>query len=154
MAYKFTDPETLTASERENGPDFAPKFDLNGLILAITCEAGTNEVLMVAYMNRQALGLTIETKIVHYYSRSRAKLWKKGETSGEIQKLVTMRVDCDQDALLLTVEQTGRGAACHTGHKSCFFRKLELDDDNKSLVNDKGPALFDPAMVYKQDPSS
>ena len=149
MAYEFVDPETLTAKERETGAVFAPKFDLNGLILAVTSEGQTNEVLMVAYMNQEALKLTLETGFVHYYSRSRAKLWKKGETSGETQKLLQMRVDCDQDALVLTVEQTGRGAACHTGHKSCFFRKLETDGDNVRLINDQGPALFDPATVYK-----
>jgi len=154
VSYKFTDPETISDKERENGSSFAPKFDQNGLVLAVTCEAHSNEVLMVAHMNKEALSLTLETGIVHYYSRSRAKLWKKGETSGETQKLVELRVDCDQDALLLTVEQTGRGAACHTGHKSCFFRKLETKDGTISLINDKGPALFDPAMVYKQDPSS
>ncbi len=82
-------------------------------------------MLMVAHMNAEALQLTIETGEVHYYSRSRKALWKKGETSGEVQKLVRLGVDCDQDTLLLIVEQTGRGAACHTGRKSCFYRVLE-----------------------------
>jgi len=149
VVVKFTDPGALSARQIENGSGFAPKFAQNGLIVAVTSEAATNEVLMVAYMNRQALSLTLETGIVHYYSRSRAKLWKKGETSGETQKLVEMRVDCDQDVLLLKVEQAGRGAACHTGHKSCFFRKLELKDGNISLIDDCGPPLFDPATVYQ-----
>lgn len=149
VALKFTDPGALSLDVRENGNVFAPKFDGNGLIMAVASEAKSNEVLMVAYMNRQALRQTIETGIVHYYSRSRKALWKKGETSGEIQKLVEIRIDCDQDVLLLKVEQTGRGAACHTGHKSCFYRKLETRGGNISLINDKGPALFDPAKVYK-----
>ncbi|VAW18341.1 Phosphoribosyl-AMP cyclohydrolase [hydrothermal vent metagenome] len=154
MVHEFINPATLSASERENGADFAPKFASNGLILAVTCEVGSNEVLMVAYMNRQALVLTLETGVVHYYSRSREALWKKGETSGEIQKLVEMRTDCDQDTLLLKVEQTGRGAACHTGHKSCFFRRLETKGGDISLISDKGPALFDPETVYKKPPNS
>jgi len=148
VSFKFVDPGTLSASETENGSVFAPKFDQSGLILAVTSEAGTNQVLMVAYMNQEALGLTLETGIVHYYSRSRAALWKKGETSGETQKLVEIRTDCDQDVLLLRVEQSGRGAACHTGHKSCFYRKLEIKGSNISLINDCDPPLFDPEQVY------
>ncbi len=145
---EFSDPGSLSVDLHENGDIFAPGFDANGLIMAVTSEAATNQVLMVAYMNRQALSLTIETGIVHYYSRSRATLWKNGETSGEAQKLVEIRTDCDQDVLLLKVEQTGRGAACHTGHKSCFYRKLKTSGGNISLINDCGPALFDPAKVY------
>jgi phosphoribosyl-AMP cyclohydrolase len=99
---------------------------------------------MVAHMNAEALRLTIETGEVHYYSRSRGKLWKKGETSGEVQKLIGLSVDCDQDTLLLRVEQTGRGAACHTGRKSCFYRVLK---DGK-LVDTGEPRLFDPEEVY------
>ena len=100
---------------------------------------------MHGYMNAEALTRTIETGEAHYYSRSRQKLWKKGETSGEVQKVVEVRVDCDQDAILLIVEQTGRGAACHTGRKSCFYRRVE----NGALVDTGEPKLFDPRDVYK-----
>src|SRR5690606_10182568 len=107
-------------------------------------DAQSHEVLMLAHMNAEALALTLETGDVHYYSRSRKKLWKKGETSGEVQKLVEMRTDCDQDALLVMVEQTGRGAACHTGRRSCFFRKVGAD----GKLEDAGvPRLFDPRDV-------
>ncbi|HZY69185.1 MAG TPA: phosphoribosyl-AMP cyclohydrolase, partial [Devosia sp.] len=116
----FVDPASLSHQQLEEGTVFAPRFDALGLIFAIAQESGTGRVLMAAHMNADALRLTIETGEVHYYSRSRKALWKKGETSGEVQKLVELRTDCDQDVLLLTVEQTGRGAACHTGRKSCF----------------------------------
>lgn len=128
----------------------APRFDAAGLITAITCEAGSNQILMVAHMNKQALELTLKTGIVHYYSRSRAALWKKGETSGEIQKLLEMRTDCDQDVLHFLVEQTGRGAACHTGRKSCFYRQVVIKNDAVLLKCDAEPPLFDPAKVYKK----
>jgi phosphoribosyl-AMP cyclohydrolase len=95
-------------------------------------------------MNAEALRLTIATGEVHYYSRSRKALWKKGETSGEVQKLIELRTDCDQDVVLLTVEQTGRGAACHTGRKSCFYRVL----DDGALKDSGEPRLFDPKIVY------
>ncbi len=142
------DPANLTPDQLENGDRFAPRFDPDGLILAIASQADTGQVLMAAYMNREALQRTIETGQVHYYSRSRKKLWKKGESSGEIQKLRTLRTDCDQDVLLLEVEQTGRGAACHTGHKSCFYRKLEMSDDGFRLTDDTTGPLFDPKEVY------
>jgi phosphoribosyl-AMP cyclohydrolase len=100
---------------------------------------------MVAHMNAEALRLTIETGEVHYYSRSRHKLWKKGETSGEVQKLWALATDCDQDVILLRVEQLGRGAACHTGRTSCFYRIL---DPEGTLRNPGEPRLFDPKVVY------
>jgi phosphoribosyl-AMP cyclohydrolase len=93
----------------------------NGLVPVITQEYGTNEVLMLGYMNQEALDLTVETKIVHYFSRSKNRIWKKGESSGHIQKLVDLKVDCDYDTILTVVEQVGN-SACHTGAKSCFFR--------------------------------
>ncbi len=111
----------------EEGSDFAPKFDANGLIVCVTVEAATREVLMVAYMNQLALDKTIETGVAHYWSRSRQSLWRKGDTSGQVQKVVSLSVDCDQDALLLAVEPGGDGKACHTGRKSCFYRVLEKD---------------------------
>lgn len=140
----FTDPSTLTHAALEEGPDFAPRFDAQGLIFAIAQEAGSGRVLMAAHMNAEALRLTIETGEVHYYSRSRKALWKKGETSGEVQRLLALSTDCDQDVILLTVEQTGRGAACHTGRKSCFYRRLE----GGALVDSGEPRLFDPKAVY------
>ncbi|TLG73980.1 phosphoribosyl-AMP cyclohydrolase [Methylocystis sp. B8] len=109
----------------EEGVVFAPKFDAHGLIVCVTTEAATREVLMVAYMNELALKKTIETGFAHYWSRSRQALWRKGETSGQTQKVLSLRVDCDQDALLLEVEVGGDGKACHTGRKSCFYRSLD-----------------------------
>ena len=146
MNTSFADPTALSHADLEEGALFAPKFDAHGLVTAVAQEAGSNRVLMVAHMNAEALRLTIETGEVHYYSRSRKKLWKKGESSGEIQKLVEMRTDCDQDVVLLVVEQTGRGAACHTGRKSCFYRIVE---DAATLRQSGEPRLFDPAEVYK-----
>ena len=143
MSTSFADPTTLTHAELEEGTAFAPRFDAHGLITVVAQEE-SGRVLMVAHMNAEALRLTIETGEVHYYSRSRKALWKKGETSGEVQKLVKLAADCDQDALLLIVEQTGRGAACHTGRKSCFYRVLK-----NGVLQDTGePKLFDPKVVY------
>jgi phosphoribosyl-AMP cyclohydrolase len=109
----------------EEGADFTPRFDASGLIVCVTIEAATKDVLMVAYMNALALEQTIETGEAHYWSRSRQSLWRKGETSGQIQRVVGLYVDCDQDTLLLEVEPGGDGGACHTGRKSCFYRRLE-----------------------------
>jgi phosphoribosyl-AMP cyclohydrolase len=109
----------------EEGAEFAPRFDEKGLIVCVTVEASTKRVLMVAYMNRLALDKTIETGDAHYWSRSRNALWRKGDTSGQVQKVVSLGVDCDQDAILLEVEPGGDGKACHTGRKSCFYRRLE-----------------------------
>ncbi len=111
----------------EEGVVFAPRFDAHGLIVCVTVEAATRDVLMVAYMNELALEKTIETGFAHYWSRSRRELWRKGETSGQTQKVLSLRVDCDQDALLLEVEVGGDGKACHTGRKSCFYRALNGD---------------------------
>ena len=109
----------------EEGAEFTPRFDAHGLIVCVTVEASTRDILMVAYMNDEALDKTIETGVAHYWSRSRNMLWRKGDTSGQVQKVLSLRVDCDQDALLLEVEVGGDGNACHTGRKSCFYRKLE-----------------------------
>ena len=150
MSISFTDPIGLSPSDIEQGTTFAPRFDANGLVTAIAVDARSGAILMLAHMNAEAVGLTLETGDVHYYSRSRASIWKKGETSGEIQKLVEMRVDCDQDALILTVEQMGLGAACHTGRKSCFFRRVELTKDGAKLVDTGEERLFDPDQVYSR----
>lgn len=116
----------------EEGTAFTPRFDENGLIACIT-RAADGEVLMLAYMNAEALRLTLETGVAHYWSRSRGKLWRKGETSGQIQTVKEIWTDCDQDALLLTVDAGGDGGACHTGRRSCFYRKV--------IERDAGPAL-------------
>jgi phosphoribosyl-AMP cyclohydrolase len=108
----------------EEGAAFTPKFDANGLIVCVTVEHSSGEILMLAYMNELALEKTLETGLAHYWSRSRNELWRKGDTSGQVQKVIEMRVDCDQDAILLRVEAGGDGKACHTGRKSCFYRSV------------------------------
>jgi phosphoribosyl-AMP cyclohydrolase len=118
--------ERGTDEANESGTDFAPKFDADGLILAIATDAATNEILMVAYMNGEALAKTIASGEAWFWSRSRKALWRKGETSGNTLRLVEMRVDCDQDAILMKVAIAGDGVACHTGHRSCFYRKVPL----------------------------
>jgi len=148
MSITFADPKALTHAELEEGTAFAPRFDAQGLVTAVTIEAGTGRVLMVAHMNAEALALTLATGEVHYWSRSRGKIWKKGESSGEIQKLVEMRTDCDQDVVLVTAEQTGRGAACHTGRKSCFYRIVSVENGEATLTDSGEPRLFDPKAVY------
>lgn len=112
--------------EQEEGDRFRPKFGADGLLTAVAVDAGDGTVLMLAHMNAEALAETLETGVAHYWSRSRGALWKKGETSGQLQRVVEIAVDCDQDALLLTVEVGGDGGACHTGRRSCFYRRLDL----------------------------
>lgn len=119
------------------------KFDAAGLIPAIVQDHKTGEVLMMAWMNRQALDRTIETGKTHFFSRSRNKLWLKGETSGHVQHVKSIRVDCDQDVLLIQVEQDG--AACHEGYYSCFYREFEPERDWKVV----GRKVFDPKAVYR-----
>jgi len=136
-------------SEIEEGLVLAPQFGADGLVTAVVTDAKSGDVLMVAHMNAEAVAKTIATGDAWYFSRSRKKLWKKGESSGHGQRVVELRVDCDQDALWLKVEQEGPGA-CHTGRRSCFYRavplgqsgavKLELRDADKT---------FDPGKVYK-----
>jgi phosphoribosyl-AMP cyclohydrolase len=118
----------------EEGAAFTPKFDANGLIVCVTVDAATGEILMLAYMNALALEKTIETGVAHYWSRSRNTLWRKGDTSGQVQEVVEMRVDCDQDALLLRVNAGGDGKACHTGRKSCFYRSVTSTPDGVRLT--------------------
>jgi phosphoribosyl-AMP cyclohydrolase len=108
----------------EDGLDFQPRFDDKGLIPAIVTDAKDGTVLMLAYMNEEALRLTRETGEAHFWSRSRKSLWRKGETSGETQHVVDIRIDCDQDTILLTVSLRGKGVACHTGRRSCFYRRI------------------------------
>ncbi len=111
--------------ELEEGAKFAPRFDAAGLIVCMTVDAATNDPLMLAYMNAESLRLTLETSVAHYWSRSRNALWRKGDTSGQTQRVVEIRVDCDQDAILLRVDAGGDGGACHTGRKSCFYRSVD-----------------------------
>ena len=113
------------AAELERGAVLTPNFNADGLIAALAVSADTGEVLMFAWMNAEALRLTLDTGVAHYYSRSRQALWKKGETSGQLQSVVELRVDCDQDAVLLKVRVGGDGGACHVGFRSCFYRVYE-----------------------------
>ena len=113
-------------AEIEQGVAFAPKFDADGLIPAIVTDAASGEVLMLAWMNAEALAATLETRVGHFWSRSRARLWKKGEESGNLLRVSELRTDCDQDALWLKVAVEGKGVACHTGERSCFYRALPL----------------------------
>jgi phosphoribosyl-AMP cyclohydrolase len=115
----------MSSSDLEKSLAFTPRFDSHGLIPVITVDAQDGAVLMLAYMNREALDATIATSKATYWSRSRKALWRKGETSGHTQRVVSLKVDCDQDALLMTVEQVG--PACHTGERSCFYRTLDGD---------------------------
>jgi phosphoribosyl-AMP cyclohydrolase len=115
-----------SSAEIEQGLLFQPKFDTDGLIPAIVTDAASGEVLIFAWMNAEALALTIETGVGHFWSRSRKKLWKKGEESGNLLRVSEMRIDCDQDALWLKVSVEGNGVACHTGERSCFYRSLAL----------------------------
>jgi phosphoribosyl-AMP cyclohydrolase len=118
-------PTAASTGELERGPVLAPRFDANGLIAAVATHAETGEVLMLAWMNALALKRTLDTGEAHYFSRSRQALWKKGETSGQIQKVVEIRVDCDQDAVWLKVLPQADGGACHVGFRSCFYRVVK-----------------------------
>ena len=131
----------------EEGADLSPRFDANGLITAVVADSRDNAVLMLAHMNSEALRLTIDTGVAHYWSRSRNALWKKGETSGNVQMVDEIRIDCDQDAVLLKVRVSGADATCHTGRRSCFYRKVVVMDGQPRLETDSEP-LFDPAAVY------
>jgi phosphoribosyl-AMP cyclohydrolase len=120
--------------DNEEGAVFAPRFDSSGLVTAVVTDARDGQLLMVAHMNADALKLTLETGIAHYWSRSRKSLWKKGETSGNLQTVVEMRTDCDQDALWLKVTVASDGLTCHTGRRSCFYRKVVTTNGTSSLV--------------------
>jgi phosphoribosyl-AMP cyclohydrolase len=135
-------------AELEEGFLFAPRFDAAGLVTCVATDARSGEVLMVAHMNDEALRKTIETGDAWYYSRSRKKLWRKGETSGHVQRVVEMRTDCDQDAVWIRVEQSG-GGACHTGRRSCFYRAVKNDNNGAKLEFVDAGKAFDPAKVYK-----
>jgi phosphoribosyl-AMP cyclohydrolase len=129
-------------SELPTALEEAVSFDVQGLVCAVAQQHDSGEVLMVAWMNRDALAETLASGRVCYWSRSRGKLWRKGETSGQTQKLVELRVDCDGDTLLLRVDQTG--VACHTGRRACFYRKLKQDGSLEDVL----PVIADPRDLY------
>jgi phosphoribosyl-AMP cyclohydrolase len=138
------------SSEIEEGTALLPKFDADGLVTAVATDAATGELLMVAHMNAEALDKTIASGEAHYFSRSRKKLWRKGEESGHTQRVVEMRVDCDQDAVWLKVEQAGPGA-CHTGRRSCFYRAVPLGQSGEvKLEFREADKAFDPAAAYRK----
>ncbi len=118
----------------EEGTAFTPRFDASGLVTAVVTDAGDGMLLMVAHMNAEALSMTLETGVAHYWSRSRGKLWRKGETSGNVQNVVEIRADCDQDALWLRVAVAGDNATCHTGRRSCFYRTVARGNGGISLL--------------------
>ncbi len=146
----------ISVEQVEEGSDLAPRFDADGLLPVVTTSAESGDVLMLGYMNSEALERTIETGEAHYWSRSRQCLWHKGATSGLVQKIVDIRIDDDQDAIWLKVDVAGSGASCHVGYNSCFYRsiptgkapsadlKLEYREDEKT---------FDPLEVYGDAPN-
>lgn len=134
--------------DREEGLAFQPKFDAAGLVTCVATDAATGDVLMVAHMDDEALRKTIATGEGWYFSRSRNALWRKGESSGQTQRVIEIRMDCDQDAVWIKVEQIG--AACHTGRRSCFYRAVKDEGGNVSLSFVDDERLFDPAQVYRK----
>ena len=122
--------------DREEGAAFRPRYDRDGLITCVTLDDRDGSVLMLAHMNAEALRRTLDTGVAHYWSRSRRALWRKGDTSGQIQTVVEVRTDCDQDALLLRVVPGGDGGACHTGRRSCFYRVVAHENGATRLVKD------------------
>ena len=136
----------MSAADRdvEEGLTLRPTFDAAGLVTCVTTDAASGDVLMVAHMNDEAVRKTIETSEAWYYSRSRKALWRKGESSGHTQRVIEMRVDCDQDAIWIRVEQSG-GAACHTGRRSCFYRAVTPGGELAPVDADR---VFDPAKIY------
>jgi phosphoribosyl-AMP cyclohydrolase len=130
----------------EEGLALQPRFDASGLVTCVATDAQSGDVLMVAHMNDEALRKTIATGDAWYFSRARQSLWRKGETSGQVQRVVEMRLDCDQDAVWIRVEQTG--AACHTGRRSCFYRAVTTSEGGTQLSFVDADRLFDPKAVY------
>ena len=144
----------ISVKEVEEGKNLSPKFDERGLIPVITTDFNTKEVLMHGFMNEEALKKTIETKEVHYFSRSRNEIWHKGKTSGFIQKVKSIRIDDDQDSIWIAVD-IGDGASCHVGYKSCFYRSIDSDSKNNdtTLKFEEKEKKFDPEKVYKGMPN-
>jgi phosphoribosyl-AMP cyclohydrolase len=142
------EPAVADTSKDEEGLALTPKFDADGLVTCVATDAKSGEVLMVAHMNAEALKRTIETGEAWYYSRSRKALWKKGESSGHVQRVAEMRIDCDQDAVWIKVEQQGAGA-CHTGRRSCFYRAVPLRQAGAVTLQFRdADKTFDPKAVY------
>ncbi len=138
-----------TNTEIESGTSFQPKFDKDGLIVAVITDVTSGDVLMVGYMNPESLKRTIETGEAWYWSRSRQEFWKKGATSGQIQKVHEIRTDCDQDALVVKVKVEGNGATCHVGYRSCFYRTVsKAEDGSFTLSFGAEERVYDPEEVY------
>ncbi|MEM1380885.1 MAG: phosphoribosyl-AMP cyclohydrolase [Pseudomonadota bacterium] len=145
-----------TVEQVEEGSVLAPRFDDNGLIPCVTTDAASGEVLMLGYMNAEALQLTMSTGEAHYWSRASQRLWHKGATSGLTQKVVEMRIDDDQDAVWLRVDVAGSGASCHVGYRSCFYRAVEIGqpaDAPAQLTFTEDDKTFDPEAVYGDAPN-
>jgi len=142
--------------EVEEGKFLSPKFSENGLIPVITTDFQTGGILMHGYMNDEALKKTIETKEVHYWSRSRKKLWRKGQVSGFVQKVKEIKIDDDQDSVWLSVD-IGNGASCHVGYRSCFYRSIPLgkikNEEELEMEFKEKKKIFDPKKVYKDEPN-
>ena len=149
MTIPFAEPSADKAV-LEEGAAFSPKFDANGLITAVVADAKDGAILMLAHMNAEALSLTLETGIAHYWSRSRKSIWKKGESSGNLQTVTDILTDCDQDAILLKVEVAGHSATCHTGRRSCFYRTVQVENGAAQLTSVDEHRHFDPAEVYNK----
>ena len=145
-----------TIKEVEEGKYLAPKFDENSLIPVITTDFKTGNILMHGYMNYEALKKTIETKEAHYWSRSRKKIWRKGQVSGFIQKVKEIRIDDDQDSVWLSVD-IGNGSSCHVGYRSCFYRSIPLgkikNEEELEMEFKETEKTFDPEKVYKDEPN-
>ena len=152
MTVQFS--ERKTVEQVEEGQDLAPRFDEHGLIPCVTTDAASGEVLMLGYMNAEALKRTIETGEAHYWSRSRQVLWHKGATSGLVQKVVELRIDDDQDAVWLRVSIPG-DASCHVGYRSCFYRSVPMGggDFKRTLKFEEQHKAFDPKKVYGDAPN-
>ena len=145
-----------TIKEVEEGKYLSPKFDENGLIPVVTTDFKTGDILMHGYMNYEALEKSIETKEAHYWSRSRKKIWHKGQVSGFIQKVKEIRIDDDQDSVWLSVD-IGNGSSCHVGYRSCFYRSVPLgkikNKEHLEMEFKETEKIFDPEKVYKDEPN-
>ncbi len=151
MSKAASTPAPKSKADLEEGTAFAPRFGPNGLLPVVVTSSETGEVLMLAYMNEEALTRTIETGEAHYWSRSRGSLWRKGETSGNSQRVVELRIDCDQDAIWLKVEMAGAEACCHTGRRTCFYRSLPVGSATRGSLSLRfvdAERRFEPDAIY------